>query len=300
MNRNEFDVLVFIEREKNKRVTQQEIADWHNISLGTVNKAIDKLVSEGYIKSLGRSKYEILDKAYTFLEDYKVKRAIFFAAGFGSRLVPVTLNTPKPLIRVNGKIIIELLLDAVLEAGIEEIYIVRGYLKEQFDVLLKKYPTVKFIDNDIYNEANNISSALMTKDLFENALVLESDLVLYDPKIIRKYEYSSNYRSIYRERTDDWCFETKGSLITDVMIGAKDTQEMVGISYWNIEDGKQMSQDIDEVYNQPGGKELFWDEVMLRYRKNNYEVSYFEVRPETIIEIDTYNELCDLDPIYRV
>ena len=69
-----------------------------------------------------------------------MKRAVFVAAGFGSRMVPITLNTPKPLVRVNGTRIIDTLLDAVVEAGIPEIVIVRGYLGEQFDQLLYKYP----------------------------------------------------------------------------------------------------------------------------------------------------------------
>ena len=127
------------------------------------------------------------------LEPYKVKRAIFLAAGFGSRLVPITLNTPKPLVMVHGKKIIETLLDAVVASGIQEIIIVRGYLKDQFDVLLKKYPNIKFIDNDYYNEANNISSAYLIRNYVENAYIFESDLMLYNPNLIRKYEYSSNY-----------------------------------------------------------------------------------------------------------
>jgi NDP-sugar pyrophosphorylase family protein len=62
------------------------------------------------------------------MEPHKAKRAVFIAAGFGTRLVPITLNTPKPLVRVHGERIIDSLIDACLEAGIEEIYIVRGYL----------------------------------------------------------------------------------------------------------------------------------------------------------------------------
>ena len=84
--------------------------------------------------------YDVTLKGYEVLEPYRVKKAIFLAAGFGSRMVPITLNTPKPLVLVHGKRIIETLLDAVVEAGIEDITIVRGYLGEQFDVLLHKYP----------------------------------------------------------------------------------------------------------------------------------------------------------------
>ena len=121
------------------------------------------------------------------MEPYKVKRAVFIAAGFGTRLVPITLNTPKPLVRVHGERIIDSLIDACLEAGIEEIYIVRGYLAEQFDQLLYKYPMIRFLENPLYNEANNISSALVARYLLSNAYVFEADLLLYNPKIIRKY-----------------------------------------------------------------------------------------------------------------
>ena len=122
------------------------------------------------------------------LEPYRVKRAVFIAAGFGSRLVPVTLNTPKPLVRVNGTRMIDTLLDAVVAAGIEEIIVVRGYLSEQFDQLLYKYPQIKFIENPIYNEANNISSLMHVRYLLRQAYVLEADLVLYNPKLITKYQ----------------------------------------------------------------------------------------------------------------
>ena len=86
------------------------------------------------------------------LEPYRAKRAIFIAAGFGSRMVPITFNTPKPLVRVHGQRIIDGLIDACLEAGINEIYIVRGYLAEQFDQLLYKYPMIRFLENPVYNE----------------------------------------------------------------------------------------------------------------------------------------------------
>lgn len=69
------------------------------------------------------------------------------------------------MVLVNGKRIIETLLDAVVKAEIEEIYIVTGYLSEQFEILKKKYPQIKFVENNMYNEANNISSAYLVRNL---------------------------------------------------------------------------------------------------------------------------------------
>ena len=210
----QFELLVRIERHPKQKHSQRELAKALDVSLGVINKTMKELSDRELIMPMGNSKYEITLKGYEWLEPYRVKRAIFMAAGFGSRMVPVTLNTPKPLIKVCGKRIIETLLDAVLAAGIQDIIIVRGYLGEQFDVLLKQYPMIKFIENPIYNESNNISSAYMMRDLIENAYVLESDLVLYNPDIIRKYEYTSNYTGMKVDVTDDWCFETKNNVIT--------------------------------------------------------------------------------------
>ena len=181
---NEFEILVCIEKEK-RELSQREISKTTNLSLGTVNKTITSLLE----KKLINEDNTITKRGLKELEPYRVKRAIFLAAGFGSRLVPITLNTPKPLVLVNGKKIIETLLDAVVKAEIPEIIIVTGYLNEQFEILLKKYPNIKFIYNKKYNEANNISSAYLVRDKFSNSYVLESDLYLYNQDLIRKYEY---------------------------------------------------------------------------------------------------------------
>lgn len=292
---HQFEVLTCIERSKEK-LTQRKIVEGTKLSLGTVNKVISELINYNYIdKDLN-----VLDRGYEVLEPYRVKRAIFLAAGFGSRLVPITLNTPKPLVLVNGKKIIETLLDAVISVGIEDIVIVTGYLSEQFEILKKKYPNIKFYVNDKYNEANNISSAYIVKDLFANSYVLESDLYLYNPNLIRKYEYQSNFLGKYVERTDDWCLEIKNNIITKEKVGGYNCYQMYGISYYTKEDAKKMALDIDNVYHMPGGKEKYWEQVMLDVCKDNYKIAVRECFDGDIIEIDTFNELKAIDKTYDV
>lgn len=297
---NQFEVLTLIEKEQDKKITQRDIAQKCHVSLGIANKTLAELTELELVKLQDNSKYTVTLKGYEWLEPYRVKKAIFMAAGFGSRMVPVTLNTPKPLIQVHGKRIIETLLDAVLDAGITDIAIVRGYLGEQFDLLLKKYPMIKFVENPIYNEANNISSAYVVRDMLANAYVLESDLLLYNKNLIRKYEYTTNYLGMPVDRTDDWCFETKKGYITKVRVGGEDVHHMFGISYWTREDAEKMEYDIEKVYKSPGGKERYWDEVALRECIKNYKVWVRPVEKGDIIEIDTYNELKQIDSIYNV
>lgn len=297
---NQFEVLTWIERRQDQKHPQREVARQCRISLGIANKTLAELRELGLLEELGNSKYAVTGKGYEWLEPYRVKRAIFMAAGFGSRLVPVTLNTPKPLVKVRGKRMIDTLLDAVLDAGITDIVIVRGYLGEQFDLLLDKYPMLRFVENPIYNESNNISSAYVVRDLLENAYMLESDLVLNNPNVIRKYEYATNYLGMPVDVTDDWCFETKGGYITKVQVGGRNVVQMCGVSYWTAEDAKRLEKDIDAVYHSPGGKERYWDEVALREYIDHYKVMIRQAEPGDLVEIDTYNELKREDPAYQI
>ena len=276
-------------------LSQRQISEKTDMSLGTVNRTIKELSDVGYVSN-GR----ITESGLNAMEPYKAKRAVFIAAGFGTRLVPITLNTPKPLVRVHGERIIDSLIDACVDAGIEEIYVVRGYLAEQFDQLLYKYPMIRFLENPLYNEANNISSALVARYLLSNAYVFEADLLLYNPKIIRKYHYRSDFLGIRTERTDDWCFEVADGIIKEEKVGGTDCWQMVGISYWNYDDGQKLSQDIADVYATPGGRERYWEQVPLVYRKKHYKVELRECTDEDVTEIDTFRELKQLDKTYDV
>ena len=292
LTRKQFDVLTFLERSKEK-ISQRDIAEGTGMSLGSVNRTVAALVEMGYV-----SGYNVTETGYEALEPYRAKRAIFIAAGFGSRMVPITLNTPKPLVRVNGTRIIDTLLDAVVAAGIEEIYIVRGYLGEQFDQLLYKYPNIRFIEHPLYNEANNISSALCARHLMQNAYVMEADLVLYNPNLITKYQYTSNYLGVPVETTDDWCFETRNRVITKLKVGGTNCHHEYGISYWNAEDGAKLCEDIKTVYEMPGGKERYWDQAPLEYCKDRYQIEVRNCAFEDVIEIDTFSDLKKLDSTY--
>lgn len=292
----QFEILSILVEAK-EPCTQRELETKTGFSLGTINKTVKELTDLSLIDS-----GLITSKGINALEPYRVKRAVFIAAGFGSRMVPITFNTPKPLVRVHGVRIIDRLIDSCLEAGINEIYIVRGYLGELFDQLLYKYPMIKFLENPVYNEANNISSALVARYLLSNAYVFEADLLISNPKIIKKYHYSSNYMGIKMNRTDDWCVRVKDGKIVEEKVGGEgdDIWQMVGISYWNETDGHKLSQDIQDVYNSPGGKERYWEQVPLVYCKKNYIVEILECKKEDIVEIDTFNELKAIDSTYNV
>ena len=293
LTRKQFDILEALIDSKDKK-SQRELSEQTGISLGSVNNVLKELDELSYVQN-----NKITQMGVEVMQEYRVKRAVIIAAGFGARMVPITLNTPKPLVRVKGSRIIDSALDALKEAEIEEVYIIRGYLSEQFDQLLYKYPNIKFIENPMYNEANNLSSIVCAGDLIQNAYVIEADLLVYNHKLIKKYQYASNYLGIPVKRTDDWCVTTSGGYINKVAIGGENCYQMVGISYWTKEDGKKIYLDSRQVFNSPGGKERYWDQVPLQYCIKDFKVEVRECRFEDIIEIDTFNELKQLDETYR-
>ena len=293
INKKEFQILSLLAAEKGP-VSQRQLSLRSGLSLGTVNKVVRELLERHLMGEMG-----ISSEGLAALEPYRVRRAVFIAAGFGSRLAPVTLDIPKPLISVNGKRLIDGLLDAVLAAGSRDIVIVRGYKAEAFDQLLNKYPMIRFVENPGYAEANNILSALCVKDLLSNAYIFDADLLLHKPALIAPYHYESNFLGIYTARTDDWCFPVKNGYILEERRGGLDCYQVIGISYWSAEDGKKLAEDLPAVAEMPGGKEYYWEQVPMAVLKEKYRVAIRPCLAEDIQEIDTFSELKALDPSYE-
>ena len=298
LERNEFDFLTYLEKHGRGMYSQRKLADDLTITLQNASKLVREMAGRDYINELADGSIEISEKGLKALEPYRVRKAIILAAGFGQRLAPVTLNTPKPLVKVNGVRILDTLLDALTAKGITNITIVRGYKKEQFDALLEKYPTLHFIDNPEFNLANNISSAVHAIDLIDRCYICEADLYITNPDIINKYEYRSNYLGAKVAETDDWCFRKRNGYAADYRMGGTDCYQAFGISYWNGEDSEKLKADLKKVYAQRGGKENLWEMVPLRLARKNYRLEIRKCHKADIIEIDNFIELIAADPSY--
>ena len=291
MTNNQFKVLVALEKTRQKAEIDALIKAT-GLSEALLASLLEELSALGFIDENG-----ITEKGVEALEPYKTKRAIFIAAGFGSRLRPVTLDTPKPLVKVNGTRIIDTLIDGVIAAGIEEIYVVCGYLGEQFAQLKEKYPQINLVTNHLYTEANNIYSVYLTRAHLQNAYVLEADLLVNNKDIFDKYLYHSVYLGIPTKETDDWYFKTdENGIIYELGIESTDCYRMLGISYWSKQDGTTLPGHLEEAF--PLHKDEDWCYVPMVKYKDIYRVHVRECAEEDIQEIDHYEELCALDPSY--
>lgn len=298
LNRYQFEILSFVEEYGKKEYPWREIMDTLKISGSAVMKERSFLSSNGYITKNGEE-LEITEKGLEALEPYRVKRAVIFAAGFGLRMIPVTLDVPKPLVEVNGIRIIDRLIDALVAKDITDITVVRGYLKEKFDVLLTKYPFLNFVDNDSYETENNISSALLAGEKVDNCYICAGDLLVSNPAVIKKYHYRSNYLASFALETDDWCFDFNKGFAENYRKGGTYCFNQYEIAYWNAEDSKKLREDWATEYEKEDGKDLFWEFIPLVRCKEKYEVEIRECSKADIMEIDNFYELCEIDTSYK-
>lgn len=143
-----------------------------------------------------------------------VERAIIMAAGTGTRMRPVTLTTPKPLIRVKGVRMIDTVIQALHENGIYEIYVVVGYRKEQFACLTAEYKGVTLIENPYWDSCNNIASLYVAREQLENAMILDGDQIIYKKEILAPEFTHSGYNAVWTdEKTDEWLMQVKDGIV---------------------------------------------------------------------------------------
>lgn len=257
---------------------------------------LSKLKSLGYADDNGITKEGLLA-----LEPYRVKRAIIVAAGFGSRMVPITLTTPKPLVKVHGVRFIDTLINKLLKNGIKDIYVVRGYLKDKFDELLKEYPSIKFIDNDLYDKENNISSVIKAIDLVENTYLCEADFLVTGDDVIERYQYEINYLGTKVDETDDWCFVVdENNRAFNYRKGGKNCVQAFGISYWNKSGGQLLQKCLKEMYSNIKNRQEFWEMCIFDLYKEKFDIKCRYVSKDSIVEIDSYKELAEIDNSYHI
>jgi len=298
MNRNVVICRLVLEKPA---VTQREISQELMISLGTANSLVKDCVEKGLIApGKMNESYELLPAGRTLLQENKVDGAVIIAAGFGSRFVPLTFETPKGLLEVFGERMIERQIRQLHEAGITDITIVVGYLKEKFEYLIDKYQ-VKLLYNPEYSQKNTLATIYHARNLFKskNMYLLSSDNWMRH-NMYHAYESGAWYSASYMEgETSEWCLDyNKKGRILNVSVGGRDKWVMYGPVFFSKSFSDQFLPVLEGYYQIPGTEQFYWENVLMEMFSGE-AVKKLPCVPETSREIEMYINRRPADEVYE-
>lgn len=228
---------------------------------------------------------------------YKVKRAIIMAAGVGRRLQPVTLEVPKPLIKVNGVRMIDTILDGLRKNGINEIYVVVGYMKELF----RSLQGVVLIENPYYDTCNNISSLYVARDYIEDSIILDGDQIIFNSSVLEADFERSGYNAVWTDTyTDEWLMQVESGVVKSCCrAGGRAGWQLYSVSRWCSEDGRKLKKHLEIEFEEKKNRQIYWDDIAMFRYPNEYKLGIRKMKKDDIIEIDDLSDLIRLDSSYK-
>lgn len=217
-------------------------------------------------------------------------RAIILAAGMGTRLRPLTENTPKSLISIEGETLIERQIKFLRERSIEDIIIVTGYLRENFNFLIEKYD-VSLVHNDKFDIYNNFYTMYLVRGFLNDAYVIDADNYLVDnffDASLTRPTYFSAYKTDFE---DEWLLKCdENNRVEDIVITSGSGTILSGVSYWNEESGEVLTEIIEDYYKNKDYSQLYWDNIVME-NIDKLTIYKEEIPKDSIFEIDNLKDL---------
>lgn len=284
MNKQEMDILSYLLLKP--FINQRDLSEMTGHSLGIVNKSIKSLINKGFLNE----EIRLTKKAYDEFNSKAPKNAIILAAGFGMRMVPINMETPKAFLEINGETLIERIIKQLLEVDIKDISIVVGFLKEQFEYLIDKYG-VELIVNEDYSEKNNLHSLALVENKISNTYIIPCD-VWCDKNPFNKNELYSWYMvSDLVDNESDVRVNRKMDLVT--VSEQSGGNAMIGIAYLVGEQASIVKSRLTIMDQNKCYDGSFWEEAL--YEKDRMIVKAKIVNATEVAEINTYEQLRELD-----
>ena len=228
-------------------------------------------------------------------------RAIILAAGMASRLRPLTNNTPKCLLKIGERSLLQRSIDALINNGIKEIVIVTGYLHKQIEDFVKQqYPNINisFIHNEVYDSTNNIYSLWLARPIAdgEEILLLDSDL-LYDPEIITRI-LSTNAENVLTLIRHDLGEEemkvvTDSSVIKEISKTCSPSDaigESLGIEKMGKPYTSALYKELEPMMNQEHLENVFYEKAFERLIPKGHTFKILDVTDLFSCELDTVED----------
>lgn len=295
LTQSEFNLLNYL-RGNTGALTQRGLSEVLEISLGKVNKLLKVLSEQGLI-SVEEKNYRLTQMGYTALEPYRVRNAVIMAAGMSSRFAPLSYEKPKGLLVVKNEVLIEREIKQLHEAGIDDITVVVGYMKEKFFYLEEKFG-VKIVVNEDYYRYNNTSTLIRVVDQLSNTYICSSDNYFVD-NVFEPYVYRAYYAAVYAAgKSDEYCLTTApDGRIKAVSIGGENAWYMLGHVYFDRSFSDKFKEILVREYASAITREQLWENLYMRYI--DQLVLYIKkYSSKKVKEFDTLEDLRSFDMEY--
>lgn len=267
-------------------LTQRDLAESTGYSLGKVNGVLKDLIAEGYADSA----LELTEKAKLEQKIKQPKNAVILAAGYGMRMAPINVEEPKGLLEVRGEPLVERIICQLHEAGVWEIDIVVGFMKEKYEYLIDKYE-INLVYNPFYASKNNLHSLNCVRDKLENTYIIPCD-IWCDENPFSISEWYSWYMVTNAMSESSSVKVNRKRELTRVKKG-QPGNVMIGISYILDEDAKVLRKRLAEYGTSKEYDQAFWEIAL--FGKEGISLGARTVPSEKVYEINTYEQLRELD-----
>lgn len=267
-------------------INQRILAAQTGYSLGIVNRSIKELISEGYLDEEIRP----TEKALREAKEKAPKNAIILAAGFGMRMVPINTETPKGLLEIKGERLIERTIRQLHEVGITEIYVVVGFMKEQYEYLIDEYGVDLIVAPD-YATKNNLHSLKTAADHLSNSYIIPCDIWCEKNPYSRNELYSWYMVSDLVDDDSTVRVNRKQELV--VQKEQAGGNAMIGICYLLEAEAEIVRERLEELGRDSRYDGAFWEETL--YQKDRMIVTARVVHAADAVEINTYEQLREID-----
>lgn len=283
MNMQESDIIKVL--VSNPFVSQRVLAEKSGHSIGVVNRSLKQLAADGFVND----SIQITTKAEDEIRNRAPKNAIILAAGFGMRMVPINLTTSKALIEVNGERLIDRIIEQLKKAGIVNITVVVGFMKDSFEYLIDEYG-VELVFNPDYATTNNLHSLALVANRISNTYIIPCDIWCDNNPFsdIELYSWYMVADLIDEESTVRVNRKMELVKIPDKKAG----NAMIGIAYLLETEAKIVRERLKKMDNSDKVND-FWETVL--YEKDRMIVQARVVHSADVVEINTYEQLRDLD-----
>ena len=254
---------ILADKPEVRRSELTELLDAMRISEITAETALADCISAGLLNDTqGAERFLLSEKGQARLDEFRVKNAVILAAEVGSRYIQMAVETPKGLLEVYGKPIIERQIEQLIDKDITDIIIVTGYKKEKFEYLKARYG-VRLVYNPAYAVKNNLASLYRALPYLNSTYVLLPDIWI-EENIFNTHEVRSWYSCLYFDGpTSEWCIKAaEDDRIESIEVGGHDTRVMVGPAYFSPSFSAKFKHHVVDHYYRSETESHYWEHVL--------------------------------------